>query len=166
MTVLLTSFRRWHEDNDALVDWWHESTGWNVLKAYSIAVYQPNWYRPLPTLRTFDIRQDSKWTRPRDFIPEDHEGEPDPELLQRYHDALVDLYWSRRNDRALATLFTDTYDVALCCWCPYDTAAKRQLDTFGSFVCHSWPVETVLKRWGVDVRRDEDRDGEFSGMVS
>jgi hypothetical protein len=150
MTAYLTSFKRWHRGEVDFPD--PES-----LTAYSIAVYQPRWYPELPTLQTFDIRDGGRWTRPADFIPADHNPEePDAVLLDKYHDSLVGLYWSRRHDPALAPLFKD--HVALCCWCPYDKAAQRQLRDYGTFVCHSWAVETVLLSWGVEVVRDDDRE--------
>lgn len=141
--VLLTSFRRWHQ----------KPTG----TAYSIAVYQPRWLPQLPETRIFDIRTEAgRWTRPRDFVPAENDHHADPELLGHYRDALLALYETRRADieEFVASLGPR---IALCCWCPYDESARRQLDQFGSFVCHSAAVELFLDQMGVTVIRDEDR---------
>jgi hypothetical protein len=133
--VVLTSFKHYHE------------TLSEAMEGRSVAVYQPKWYPPLPKLDVFDIRQDGKWTRPRDFI---NDNQP----LAAYEAALYGMYVER---------LTPLYDlelpdpVALCCWCPYDRAAKRQLKEHGSFVCHTEVVGTVLKELNFQVLKDEDR---------
>lgn len=127
--------------------------------AYSIAVYQPNWYRPLQVTSVFDIRNEAgEWTRPRDFIPEGHDPtQPSDELLRSYRNALMGLYLDRRD--AISRLLSSTSDdLTLCCWCPYDKAAKRQLHDYGSFVCHSAVVELYLELSGITVHRDPDRE--------
>lgn len=165
--ILLTSFKRYHANDYALAP----------LPGYSIAVYQPRWFPQLPKLDVFDIRDAAgQWVRPRNFIPDftDYdnytENRPaDPVLLQRYHDTLAGMYRERTRASGLALAVGDLElaravyptsegrDIALCCWCPYDKAAKRQIESYGSFVCHSWPVETVLCELGYDVVRDADR---------
>jgi hypothetical protein len=151
MSVLLTSFKRYHDDI---------AYPYPTMPGYSIAVYQPSWYEPLPKLDLFDIRRHAgTWTRPRDFITVGHDpAKADSTLLRAYHDTLLTMY----RDRYAALKYKDLgelayNDVALCCWCPYDKAAKRQLDDYGSFVCHSWVVESFLKELGVKVVRDLDR---------
>lgn len=172
MTVFLTSFKVYHERYGQPPTWKTSPVG------YSIAVYQPGWFPQLPKIDLFDIRDEhGRWTRPRDFINEYGEPssgteprDPDPELLRRYHDTLLGMYekrWTsgRFNEDPLPypSVFASRVDgiernVALCCWCPYDKAAKRQLADYGSFVCHSWPVETFLLELGVPVVRDIDRE--------
>jgi len=180
MTVYLTSFKRYHAGDTGPL-----SLG--ALPGYSIAVYQPRWWPELPKLDIFDIRDDNgQWVRPRNFIP-NNEGTverdrndrdhirrpPDPVLLDHYHDTLLEMYEQRYHLEARGTgqavelegVLGGAYfggdgenDVALCCWCPYDKAAKRQLADYGSFICHSWPVESFLKELGVEVVRDADRE--------
>lgn len=116
---------------------------------FSAAVYQPKGYNS-PKAHWADIRRNGAWTRPRDFI-----SKPSPLIV--YRSALWDLYASRHDaierwieDRAGST--------ALLCWCPYDKAAQRQLNEWGSFVCHTAVIgeylSTVLK---VPVWYDADR---------
>lgn len=121
--------------------------------AFSIAVYQPAWLPQLPVIPFFDIRDDAGWIRPRLFV-----GQSDP--LFRYGRRLLDLYHSRADefvDWLVATGYGMTEDVALCCWCPYDKAAKRQIEEHGTFVCHSAVVEVFLEDYGLEVIRDVDR---------
>lgn len=152
--IFLTSFRRYFEAD----------TKPKTPLAYSIAVYQPKWYPPLPETRVFDIRTpDGKWTRPRDFIPEGHDPtQPSDELLAQYRDVLLNLYRGRAEQigEFLDEAGVNTgFNVVLCCWCPYDRAAKRQLHDYGSFVCHSAVVELYLNEAGVEnVVRDADRE--------
>lgn len=184
MTVYLTSFKRYHADAA-----FKDGKGLGSLPGYSIAVYQPRWYPQLPVVDVFSILDaDGRWVRPRDFIkcldPENcvcvmcgsgltalcfcgaHVGKqkPNPELLERYHYRLLDMYtkrWERDLELGLSLErdhFDQHEDVVLCCWCPYDRAAKRQLEDCGSFVCHSWPVESFLKELGIEVVRDADRE--------
>ena len=167
MTVYLTSFKRWHQPNPN-----DDIAGPDIAigRAYSIAVYQPDWFPQLPKLNLFDIRDENKqWVRPRNFMPafEFASGDldtdvgnpnaPNQELLKRYHDTLVGIYEERWHRGDNTDILLREQDTALCCWCPYDKAAQRQLEDYGSFVCHSWPVETFLKGLGVEVVRDADR---------
>jgi hypothetical protein len=155
MTVYLTSFKRWNTPDVAE----YLNADPNELVAYSIAVYQPSWFPQLPKLDLFDIRNSSgAWIRPRDFVGESHDAtQPDPDLLKRYHDALLTLYRERWSDGDNTDILLREADAALCCWCPYDKAAKRQLTDYGSFICHTWPVETFLTELGIEAIRDEDR---------
>jgi hypothetical protein len=128
------------------------------MPAFSIAVYQPKWFPKLPDLNLFKITTtEGKWVRPRDFLTEGHDAtQPDPGLLKKYHDTLKGMYeerWDKKYQRLLALY----EELALCCWCPYDHAAKRQLNDYGSFVCHSWPAGTFLSERGYRVFRDKDR---------
>lgn len=158
MTVLLTSFQHWFSSGDTYMHVFD--------RAYSIAVYQPSWFSPLPKLETFDIRREGgAWVRPRDFLKTsqvlvDRSEKPDMELLQRYHDTLLGMYKKRMDDygTSLAGPVWTEKNIVMCCWCPYDKAAQRQLKDYGSFVCHSWAVETFLKEYGVEVVRDKDRE--------
>ena len=119
---------------------------------YSAAVYQPKtfFYKKLDF---FDIRDSSgAWTRPRDFLAYD-----DP--LAAYHDALMTLYYERLP--AIQTWLRDmskAMDALVCCWCPYDRAAQRQIKEHGSFVCHTAVMYEVLKDLGANVVLDNDRD--------
>jgi hypothetical protein len=119
------------------------------MPAFSIAVYQPHWMPQLPKLDVFDIRDHGKWTRPRDFVDRE-----DP--LKAYAEHLWRLYDERHHEIS-KTLAGLPEEAALCCWCPYDKAAQRQLQQFGSFVCHSEVVGQVLEYHGVSVGKDADR---------
>ena len=137
MRCLITSFRCSH----------------NLEAVWSAAVYQPKGYH-YPKAEWADIRDENgKWTRPRDFI-----GEEDP--LLAYRQALLNLYASRTNVVAqwLAQVSTFWGEFALCCWCPYDRAAQRQLQEHGSFVCHTAVIgEHLEQHHGVQVFYDNDR---------
>ena len=55
--------------------------------------------------------------------------------------------------------------VALHCWCPFDRAAKRQMEQFGSFICHTGPLgEWIVTRLGVAVGYDEARSAHMYGV--
>lgn len=100
-----------------------------TIKKLSAAVYQPYGFK-YPKVDWTDIRdQNGNWIRPRNFL-----GEPSP--LIAYRQALIDLYMSRLPE-AQDWAWSLEGDVALCCWCPYDKAAQRQLKEHGSFVCHT-----------------------------
>ena len=135
--VYLTSFFQSHSLPDDVVP-------------MSAAVYQPKGYS-YPKVDWTDIRNlDGEWIRPRDFIQFAHP-------LQAYRDALYQQYMLRR---ALAIHWRDTtpHDVALCCWCPHDRAAKRQMEQFGSFVCHTAVLsEFIYRELGVAVWEDGER---------
>lgn len=116
---------------------------------YSAAVYQPKGFK-YEKINWTDIRRGKDWTRPRDFL-----GEENP--LSAYRKSLMDLYESRLEE---AIIWRDslTSDVALCCWCPYDKAAQRQIEIFGSFVCHTAVLnEFVTKHLWLPTWEDSDR---------
>ncbi len=116
----------------------------------SAAVYQPTGYA-YPKVDWTDIRADGHhWIRPRDFI-----GNHEP--LLAYRQALLNVYLGRL-DAARAWAQSLTSDVALCCWCPYDKAAQRQLHQFGSFVCHTAVVGEFIYNFLDDLRVWEDED--------
>lgn len=97
------------------------------LEVYSAAVYQPDGYS-FPKAEWADIRKDGRWIRPANFIKA-----PNPPMA--YHDALMELYASRHD---MIKDWCDAHPKAvLCCWCPRDRAAQRQLREFGSFICHT-----------------------------
>ena len=119
------------------------------VSTYSAAVYQPKGF-DFPKVHWADIRKFGKWTRPRDFM-----DTPDPMLY--YHDALYELYMSRKG-QVEGWLKSLGGPVALCCWCPYDKAAKRQLDEWGSFICHTGVIgEFLTNEMKVPVWYDGDR---------
>lgn len=135
--VYLVSFRRSHDLPQGVL-------------ACSAAVYPPRGYEHYPKVDWVDIRRQGRWIRPRDFI---HEQNP----LDAYRLALLSLYHSRLED-AKHWASRLTTDVALCCWCPYDQAAQRQLEQFGSFVCHTAVVgEFIDAHLGLQVWEDADR---------
>jgi hypothetical protein len=137
MRCLITSFQRSH----------------GLEAVFSAAVYQPKGYN-YPKAEWADIRRDGVWTRPRDFI-----GEPDP--LAAYRNALLHLYGERHRHiedwlEGVKLGWGDQF--VLCCWCPYDRAAQRQLGEHGSFVCHTAVIGEVLERdHDVQVFYDSDR---------
>jgi len=115
----------------------------------SVAVYQPKGY-DYPKVDWTDIRREGHWIRPRDFLSFE-------QPLVAYHDALYALYMERKQE---AEWWRDAtpWDVALCCWCPYDQAAQRQLKDFGSFVCHTAVLsEYIYNELGVAVWEDGNR---------
>lgn len=121
-------------------------------KAWSIAVYQPKLYPSLRKVKCFEIVDNNKWIRPRNFVNEKYP-------LESYSNALYTVYKQRRKEFQRWLHVADTYKtVYLCCWCPYDSAAQRQLIEHGSYVCHSAVVEWFLrKEFGVECQRDDDR---------
>lgn len=132
--ALITSFRRSHE---------------LPVPVFSAAVYQPQGYN-YEKADWCDIRRDGAWIRPRDFV-----GQGDDPLLL-YHNALLNLYAERAHEIS-NWLDGVGNDFALCCWCPYDRAAQRQLHEHGSFVCHTAVIGEVLENFGVRVWYDDDR---------
>ncbi len=114
-------------------------------------VYPPKGYEHYPKVDWTDIRQgDGSWIRPRVFM-----DQFDPP--KAYHDALMKLYESRIIE-ATSWAVNLQSDVALCCWCPYDRAAQRQLHEHGSFICHTEVLGEFLEnRIGLRVWRDADR---------
>jgi hypothetical protein len=109
----------------------------------------------------FDIREDGigMWTLPRYFVFTDRAGKQtntNEDVLQRYRDRLLGMYEARLKGARFPDVLHE--DIALCCWCPYEKAAKRQLETYGTFVCHSVAVEAFLQKHGIEVVRDKDRE--------
>lgn len=106
------------------------------VELWSAAVYQPKGYE-LPKAEWTDIRDKSgMWIRPREFISTDNPP-------GAYREALYQLYNSRMITALQWYNKVRDRDVALLCWCPYDKAAQRQLEEFGSFICHT----AVLGEW-------------------
>lgn len=135
--VYLTSFLRSHSLPPGVVP-------------YSAAVYQPKGYDYAKVVWTDIRRQDGEWIRPRQFIDCDAP-------LAAYRAALMRLYAERLDD-AIVWRDATPHDVALCCWCPHDKAAKRQLEQWGSFVCHTAVLsEFIHDRLGVAVWEDGER---------
>lgn len=121
------------------------------VEPWSAAVYQPKGYN-YPKAGWTDIREDKtgEWIRPRMF-----EGYPNSR--KAYRDWLMHEYQQRR-DEASIWVYSQEGDVALCCWCPYDKAAQRQLSDWGSFICHTAVVgEFITKEFKVPVWYDADR---------
>lgn len=136
MDVLITSFQRSH--------------GLGDVPVWSAAVYSPRQFTHYPKAWWTDIRnEDGAWTRPRDFV-----DRPDP--LGAYRAELLRLYRSREEQARAWVSGVDDW-AALCCWCPYDRAAQRQLEEHGSFVCHTAVVGEFLEELGVRVWYDQDR---------
>jgi hypothetical protein len=122
------------------------------VQRWSAAVYQPRGYK-FPKADWTDIRDETgKWIRPREFLAARNPAEA-------YFDAML-AHYVRRIDAARSWLGElGLADAALCCWCPYDRAAKRQIEEFGSFICHTGPVGFFLENsLGVAVRYDDDRE--------
>lgn len=122
------------------------------LPLFSAAVYQPRGFS-YPKICWTDIRDESgNWIRPREFL-----SFLDP--AQAYWNAMLDHYDSRL-DKALKwkTENQDLDTAALCCWCPFDRAAQRQLKEFGSFICHTGPLgHWIETRLEIPVFYDFDR---------
>jgi hypothetical protein len=116
---------------------------------FSIAVYQPKGFN-YPKLPWFDIRENGRWIRPREFLSETEPlvGYREKLLEHFYKDApeIKSWYWNQTGG-----------DMAFCCWCPYEKAAQRQIRQFGSFVCHTGVVYGALQYMGIPVELDEDR---------
>lgn len=116
----------------------------------SAAVYQPKGYAYEKVAWT-DIRYDGEhWIRPREFVDAQNP-------LAAYREALYGLYMARKNDAELWVGMVPE-DVALCCWCPYERAARRQIEQWGSYVCHLSVVgEFIYNELGVAIWTDGDR---------
>lgn len=120
------------------------------IPKYSCAVYQPKGYN-YPKIEWTDIRREGHWTRPRDFLTA-------YKPLDAYREALWALY-SSREEAIHKWLYGIKGEVALCCWCPFDRAAQRQLVEHGSFVCHTAVLGLVLeKKFHQIVTYDADRE--------
>ncbi|HJS83819.1 MAG TPA: hypothetical protein VJ742_13415 [Nitrososphaera sp.] len=116
---------------------------------WSAAVYQPTGFK-YPKATWTDIREDGKWMRPRDFLDAE-------KPLLAYRAKLYSMYESRLED-AEKWLSELQAPAALCCWCPYDKAAQRQLQQWGSFVCHTAVVgEFLIDKFQLPVWYDGDR---------
>jgi hypothetical protein len=117
---------------------------------YSAAVYQPKGYQ-FPKADWTDIRDaGGAWTRPRNYI-----GSERP--LEAYRLALYRLYSDRIEEARRWLLGLGHRDAALLCWCPSDKAARRQLEEFGSFTCHTAVLGEFLTDLGVPVWYDAER---------
>lgn len=120
----------------------------NVRK-WSAAVYQPEGF-DFPKAAWTDIRDAyGNWNRPRDFLNFD-------EPLVAYREAMLSLY-REREDIIEEWLKKRKNPFALCCWCPYDRAAQRQLRQWGSFVCHTAVIAEILTvdfKWPVWLDND------------
>lgn len=136
MSILFTSFGR--------------SKNLDIQK-FSCAVYQPKGFN-YPKVDWTDIRREGgHWTRPRDFISAYRP-------LDAYREALWQLY-SSREKQIYDWLYKRSGDIALCCWCPYDRAAQRQLQEHGSFVCHTAVLGLILEhKFHQVVAYDSDRE--------
>lgn len=134
--ILLTSF---FDSKEAEVD-----------ELWSAAVYQPKGYT-FPKAAWADIRDErGNWIRPRNFLV-------DPDPAEAYFERMYEHFMARSHD--IAEWYAEREGVpALCCWCPYDRAARRQLEEFGSFICHTGPIAAVLFDLGYDVAVDAARD--------
>ncbi len=127
------------------------------MEKWSVAVYQPKGYR-YPKVDWADIRLDGKWIRPREFL-----GEPDPAAA--YFKFMVEMYRSRIDEAAEWLQDYYVHDVAFCCWCPHDRAARAQLEEFGSFICHTGPLAAFLRDdCGVEVVLDKARELMYNGV--
>lgn len=145
MNVYMTSFFKVNDDNTP-----------EEFVPHSVAVYQPKGYT-LPKIAWTDIRKDGKWIRPREFMD-------DPSPAEAYWSAILDHY-DTREDEAWEWYETAPEYLAMCCWCPSDRAAQRQLKEFGSFICHTGPLgEWLESRLGVHVSYDEDRMENMYGV--
>lgn len=117
----------------------------------AVTVYPPKGYEHYPKIEWTDIRrEDGTWIRPREFVSQD-------EPLLAYWEALLQHYDERLPQ---AEQWADALlgDVAMCCWCPHDRAAQRQLEEHQSFVCHTGPLGWWIEtRLGLRVWYDEER---------
>jgi hypothetical protein len=119
-------------------------------RKFSVAVYQPVGFA-YPKLEWADIRDSSgRWIMPRNFI-----GYKEP--LEHYVRHLWRLYQTRAADIYAWSKVARTGDV-LCCWCPYEQAAQRQIREHGSFVCHTSVVGLYLNHvMRMNIVYDDDR---------
>lgn len=121
------------------------------VERYSAAVYQPKGYT-FPKVDWTDIRDSTgAWTRPRNFVDDEFPA-------QSYRESLYALYLSRIHTAREWVDLLVRRDAALCCWCPSDKAAQRQLEEFGSFICHTAVLgEFISTEFSVPVWYDADR---------
>ena len=106
------------------------------VKRYSEAVYQPKGFN-YPKLDFFDIRKNGWWIRPRLYAE-------DPNPLMSYRETLMNAYIGRQDD-IIRWIYDRPDYVALCCWCPYEKAAQRQIREHGNFVCHTEVIGGIIK---------------------
>jgi len=125
-----------------------------VDELWSAAVYQPKGYN-FPKAAWADIRDSSgAWIRPRNFL-----DSSDPAAA--YFERMYEHFMARSFD--IAEWYSACDGVpGLCCWCPYDKAARRQLAEFGSFICHTGPIAAVLTDLGYEVVLDKARDNMYT----
>ena len=124
-------------------------------KVWSVAVYQPKGLN-YPKLDFFDIRKDGRWIRPRNFLAF-------KEPLKAYRSVLYD-HFAKRSEEIQEWFANNPGPHALCCWCPYEKAAQRQLKEFGSFVCHTGVIFQVLQDLGLPVTLDQDRQDKMNKL--
>lgn len=105
---------------------------------FSAAVWQPKNHNYTKADWT-DIRdKDGVWIRPREFVDQERP-------LWAYRAALYAHYDNRylQARHWVEEKLARWGSIALCCWCPFEVAAQRQLREHGSFVCHT----SVLGEW-------------------
>jgi hypothetical protein len=136
--IYLTSFFKSRELPDGVI-------------RYSAAVYQPKGYT-FPKVAWTDIRDSTgEWIRPRLFLTDDAPA-------ARYRESLYGLYHTRLDEARRWVDSIGDNDAALCCWCPFDKAAQRQLKDWGSFICHTAVLgEFLSTELKVPVWYDADR---------
>jgi len=127
------------------------------MEKWSVAVYQPSGY-DYPKVDWADIRVQGQWIRPRLFL-----SDPDPAAA--YWRFMTTMYESRIREAHEWLQDYYTHDLAMCCWCPHDRAARRQLEEFGSFICHTGPLAAFLRdKCGVEVALDKHRERMYNGV--
>lgn len=121
------------------------------FQRYSVAVYQPKGFE-FPKVEWADIRDaDGEWIRPRRFITEKN-----PRLA--YRTALLAHYELRQLEASAWITEQGDRPTALCCWCPYERAAIRQIKDWGSYICHTSVLgEFIHSTFGIPVWYDADR---------
>lgn len=121
------------------------------IRRYSAAVFQPKGYN-FPKASWTDIRDSAgQWTRPRNFL-----GGRNP--AESYRAALLGIYNGRVDEAREWLASVESRSAALLCWCPYDKAAQRQIEEWGSFICHTAVLGEFLRtEFGVPVWYDADR---------
>ena len=144
MKIFITSFRHY----------WGNKKLYGSLPAFSVAVYQPNWYEQLEQADVFEIRdRDGTWIRPQLFA---NSANP----LQAYGD---ELYWLYTTRMMLVNNFLKQFHnndrLIFCCWCPYEKRTKAQINRYGSYVCHTGVIKWFIEKefGGIKVIVDEDR---------
>jgi len=105
---------------------------------WSGAVYQPKGYT-FPKVDWMDIRDDDGlWIRPNRYL---HYPQP----AQGY---LLNLYSHYQTRRYAADWWVDNlrHDETnyVACWCPNERAAVKQINDFGTYICHLSVVEVFI----------------------